>query len=240
MDGTIVTIIFIVLGFGVLVYILNQKFSGLKNDEANNLLKQDMTALQDGLSKLNDGLKDHLSSRLDKNQEQMSRQFEQSAKIIQDVTQKLTELDKTNRQVGDIATELKTLQNVLQNPKQRGVVGEYYLRSVLENVLPPGGFELQYKFNDGEAVDAVIKLADNKMLPVDSKFSLENYNRFIEENNKHHREMIERKFKQDLKTRIDETSKYIRPNEGTMEFAFMFIPSEALYYDLLTKQSWLH
>jgi DNA recombination protein RmuC len=195
-----------------------------------------MATLNESIQKVNDGLKDHLTTRLDKSQEQMARQYEASAKIIRDVTQKLTELDRTNRQVGDIATELKTLQNVLQNPKQRGVVGEYYLQAVLENVMPPGGYAMQYKFKDGETVDAVIFLDKDKVLPVDSKFSLENYNRLIEEKDKATKEAIVKKFKVDLKNRIDETSKYIRPRENTMDFAFMFIPSESLYYDLLINK----
>ena len=131
-----------------------------------------------------------------------------------------------------VADELKTLQNVLSNPKQRGVFGEYYLESVLDNVLPPGQFQMQYKFADGEIVDAVIFLEKGKMLPIDSKFSLENYNRMIEAEGKE-RDAYLQKVKVDLKNRIDETSKYIRPSEKTMDFAFMFIPSESLYYDLL-------
>ena len=135
-----------------------------------------------------------------------------------------------------MADELKTLQNVLQNPKQRGVLGEYYLQTVLDNVLPAGRYKLQYKFKDGETVDAVVFLESDKILPIDSKFSLENYNRLIEEKNKDQKEVLIRKFKQDLKTRIDETAKYIRPAENTMEFAFMFIPSEAIYNDLLINK----
>ena len=131
-----------------------------------------------------------------------------------------------------MADELKTLQNVLSNPKQRGVFGEYYLESVLENVLPPGQYQMQYKFADGEIVDAVIYLEKGQILPIDSKFSLENYNRMIEASGKE-REMYLQKIKTDLKLRIDETSKYIRSGEKTMDFAFMFIPSESLYYDLL-------
>ena len=131
-----------------------------------------------------------------------------------------------------MATDLKTLQNVLQNPKQRGVFGEYYLSSVLENVLAPGQYQTQYKFKDGEIVDAVILLDKGRILPIDSKFSLENYNRMINVSGKE-REQLLAKVKADLKGRIDETSKYIRPGERTMDFAFMFIPSESLYYDLL-------
>jgi DNA recombination protein RmuC len=165
-------------------------------------------------------------------QQSMHRQLSESAKLVADVTQRLAKLDETNRRVIDVADELKTLQNVLSNPKQRGVFGEFYLNSVLENVLPPGQYQMQYKFNDGEIVDAVIFLDKGQILPIDSKFSLENYNRMIEASGKE-REMYLQKVKGDLKARIDETSKYIRPSENTMDFAFMFIPSESLYYDLL-------
>ena len=132
----------------------------------------------------------------------------------------------------DVADELKTLQNVLQNPKQRGVFGEFYLQSVLDNVLSTGQYQMQYKFKDGEIADAVIFLDRGQILAVDSKFSLENYNRMIDAAGEE-REKLLLKVKMDLKGRIDETSKYIRPSEGTMDFAFMFIPSESLYYDLL-------
>ena len=103
---------------------------------------------------------------------------------------------------------------------------------MLENVLAPGQYQTQYKFKDGEIVDAVILLDKGRILPIDSKFSLENYNRMINASSKE-REQLLTKVKADLKGRIDETSKYIRPGERTMDFAFMFIPSESLYYDLL-------
>jgi DNA recombination protein RmuC len=125
---------------------------------------------------------------------------------------------------------------VLQNPKQRGVLGEYYLDQVLKNVLPPEGYHMQHKFKDGEIVDAVIVLEKGKMLPIDSKFSLENYNRLVEATDKTERELLAKAFKSDLKSRIDETAKYIRPRESTMDYAFMFIPSEAIYYDLLINK----
>ncbi len=165
----------------------------------------------------------------------MQKQLSESAKLISDVTKQLTKLDETNRRVVDVADELKTLQTVLQNPKQRGVFGEYYLKSVLENVLPPNNFQMQYKFKNGDIVDAVIFLDKNKILPIDSKFSLENYNRMIEAKDKDTKDKLMTKVKNDLKQRIDETSKYIMPDEDTMDFAFMFIPSESLYYDLLVS-----
>lgn len=239
------TIELIILGIVVvalvaIIFMLGQRLREGKNDSATLLLKQDLLALNEGVNALKDGLQSHLTDRLDKNQELMrdslTKQFSASAKLIADVTERLTKLDETNRRVVDVADELKLLQNVLQNPKQRGVLGEYYLQTVLTNVLPPSRFQLQYKFKDGEIVDAVIFLEKDKILPIDSKFSLENYNRLVEEKDKTRRELLAKQLKADLKARIDETSKYIRESEHTMGFAFMFIPSEAVYYDLLVNK----
>jgi len=162
-------------------------------------------------------------------------QFGQSAKIITDVTERLTKLDETNRQVVNFADQLQSLQDILKNPKQRGILGEYYLETLLKNVLPPGSYQMQYPFPDGTIVDAVVFMRD-KIIPIDSKFSLENYNRLVEERNESEREKLEKLFVGDLKLRIQETAKYIQPEQGTMDFAFMFIPHEAIYYDLLINK----
>ena len=162
-------------------------------------------------------------------------QFGESAKIIRDVTERLARLDETNKQVINFADQLQSLQDILKNPKQRGILGEYYLETLLKNVMPPGSFQMQYSFADGTIVDAAVFVKD-KIIPIDSKFSLENYNRLVEEKDPEARDRLEKSFKSDLKTRIDETSKYIKPGENTMDFAFMFIPHEAIYYDLLIAQ----
>ncbi len=162
-------------------------------------------------------------------------QFNESAKLIRDVTSGLTKLDETNRQVVSFADQLQSLQDILKNPKQRGILGEYYLETLLKNVLPPGSFQMQYPFNDGTIVDAVVFVKE-KIIPIDSKFSLENYNRLVDEKDSVEKERLEKLFKTDLKNRIDETAKYVKPSEGTMDFAFMFIPHEAIYYDLLVSQ----
>lgn len=235
MNGILVALIVVIaVGFGAILYVLMKKMPGSQSDQATSLLKQDLLAMNDSLQKLNDGLKSHLTERLDKSNEQIAKQYSESAKIIKDVTQRLTELDKTNARVGDIATELKSLQNVLQNPKQRGVLGEFYLEQILENLLPAGSFDLQYKIKEGYIVDAVVHL-DGRVLPIDSKFSLENYNRLVEAKDGE-RALLEKVFKEDLKKRIDETSKYIQPKNGTLDQALMFIPSEAIYYDLLANK----
>ena len=237
----------IVLGAMVLVLLALFLRGQVKPQDTNSalLLKEDLKSLGDDIGKLKESMQHQLGERFDKNQEMMresiQKQFAASSKIIAEVTERLTKLDDTNKRVVDVADELKTLQNVLQNPKQRGVLGEYYLDQVLKNVLPPDRYKLQHKIgksDDGMELicDAVIILDKGKMLPVDSKFSLENYNRLVESKDKLEREGFAKAFKADLKGRIDETSKYIRPRDGTMDYAFMFIPSEAIYYDLLINK----
>ena len=235
MDIVILSIVLIVviLGFGAVIAVLNGRLRELRNSSAVELMKADVTELSRSIAGLQQTMGDKLERSNLAVQTSVQRQLSESAKLVADVTQRLAKLDETNRRVVDVADELKTLQNVLQNPKQRGVFGEYYLQSVLENVLPPGQFQMQYKFADGEIVDAVIFLEKGQMLSIDSKFSLENYNRMIVAADKDERERYLLRVKADLKGRIDETSKYIRTSEKTMDFAFMFIPSESLYYDLL-------
>lgn len=168
-------------------------------------------------------------------QDTVRHQTSESFKLLKDVTERLVKLDETNKQVVSFTDQLQSLQDILKNPKQRGILGEYYLETLLKNVLPTGSFQMQYPFKDGTIVDAAVFVKD-KIIPIDSKFSLENYNRLVEEKDPAERERLEKTFKNDLKNRIDETSKYIKPEEGTMEFAFMFIPHEAIYYDLLVAQ----
>ncbi len=176
-----------------------------------------------------------LDNKMSEANKSIEEQFSKNIEIIKDITEKLTRLDETNKQVVNFADQLKKLEDVLTNPKQRGVLGEYYLETVLKNVLPPSTYQMQYEFKDGTKVDAVIFIR-NKVIPIDSKFSLENYNRILEATSEEEKRKLEEAFKNDLKLRIEETAKYIRPEEGTMEFAFMFIPSEAIYYDLLVNK----
>lgn len=217
---------------------MNQKLSGPKNDQTAQFLKTDLDNLNKGVGELKESLQENINKKLNQSQAQMNesiqKQFAQSAKIITDVTKKLSELESTNREVGNIAVELKSLQNVLQNPKQRGVLGEFYLEQILQNLLPPSSYALQYKLAEGLVVDAVVFL-DDKILPIDSKFSLENYNRIIEAE-AGEKAAYEKTFKEDLKKRIDETAKYINAKKGTLDQALMFIPSEAIYYDLLANK----
>jgi len=164
--------------------------------------------------------------------ESFRSQSSESARLIKEITQEITSVKEIGRQTASFAEQLQNLQDILKNPKQRGILGEYFLETVLKNVLPPGMYQMQYPFKNGEIVDAVV-FVDKKIVPIDSKFSLENYNRILTARDATERLQYEKVFVNDLKLRIQETAKYIRPEEGTMDFAFMFIASEGIYYDLL-------
>ena len=156
---------------------------------------------------------------------------------INKLTKELEKIKGTNEQVLTFANQMKTLEKILGNQKQRGILGEIQLENLLANVLPPELFQMQYSFNNGEAVDAVIKVGEF-IIPIDAKFSLDNYNKMIESDETDTDKLndLEKKFKSDIKNRIDETSKYIRPNEGTVDYAYMFIPADGLYQDLLNNK----
>ncbi|GIS01009.1 MAG: hypothetical protein CM15mP102_18290 [Flavobacteriales bacterium] len=156
---------------------------------------------------------------------------------LEKVTKELEKIKGTNEQVLTFANQMKTLEKILGNQKQRGILGEIQLENLLANVLPPELFQMQYSFNNNEAVDAIIKVGEF-VIPIDAKFSLDNYNKMIEsdETDAERLNDLERKFKNDIKNRIDETSKYIRPNEGTVDYAYMFIPADGLYQDLLNNK----
>jgi len=222
-----------VVALAIAVVVMLGRLRANSSSAGVDMLKSDVTELNRTMMALQTTLGDKLERNATNMQTSMQKQLAESAKIVGDVTQRLAKLDETNRRVVDVADELKTLQNVLQNPKQRGVFGEYYLESVLGNILPTKNFQMQYRFNDGLIADAVVFLDKGQMLAIDSKFSLENYNRMVQAKTKPEREDWLKKVRNDLKARIDETAKYIRPSEKTMDFAFMFIPSESLYYDLL-------
>ncbi len=223
MDQNTLILAGLIVIVGAILVIQNKKRSSDNNNEDKSsllMMNQNLQGMQE---------------RLDKTTEAIQNQFKSSAGIIRDVTEKLTKLEDTNKQIVGITDQLQGLENVLKNPKQRGILGEYYLETLLKNLFQPNQYQMQYSFKDGDIVDAVIKIKD-KVIPIDSKFSLENYNKILKEKDETRKIQLEKLFKQDLKNRIDETAKYIKPKEGTMDFAFMFIPSEGIYYDLLVNQ----
>ena len=239
----IFVIIFLAVGIGLLVWlalVIRNMQDGKGADAAVVTERLKMLAQQ------NEDLRNIIDRKLSETHRTTQAQINQtiqtvqgisgqSHKLITDVTEKLTKLDETNKQVVNFSAQLQNLQDILKNPKQRGILGEYFLEETLKNVLPPNSYQMQYAFANSVIVDAVVFVKD-KIVPIDSKFSLENYERILNTDDFKEKEALEKIFKQDLKNRIDETSKYIKPEEGTMDFAFMFIPSEAIYYDLLINK----
>ena len=209
-------------------------FGWLKRNSAPPDEQGGMMLLQNQMQELGRNLDARVTESSRAMQENAHRQFSESSRLIKEITQEVTSVKEIGRQTQGFAEQLKNLQDILKNPKQRGILGEYYLETVLKNVLPPGMFQMQYLFKNGEIVDAVV-FVNKKVVPIDSKFSLDNYNRLVHAPESE-RAGFEKAFVADLKLRITETAKYIRPEEGTMDFAFMFIPSEGIYYDLLSNQ----
>lgn len=241
-----ILLILLLVSIGVVIFILTNKKNDSKTEEKTAVMMERLSILSEqsnNLSKENRELREMMDSKLSEthratqsnilaSNRNIQEIHNQSVKQITSITEKLSKLEETNRQVVGFSEQLKNLQDILKNPKQRGILGEYFLEETLRNVLPPKNYKMQYTFKDGTIVDAVV-FVNEKIIPVDSKFSLENYEKILSATDKNTRSQYVDLFRKDLKHRIDETAKYVKPSENTMDFAFMFIPSESIYYDLL-------
>lgn len=214
---------------------LLQTLSDLRRElqESTNNHRRDVTERLDVMS-------ERMMKNLSESSSALQKNFQHTSGIVRDVTEKLTKLDETNKQVLGFSSQLQSLENILKNPKQRGILGEYWLESLLGQVLAPGQYEMQYDLGIDETngqrliPDAVIFIKE-MLVPIDAKFSLENYNRISTEIDPVRREILEKEFRADVKKRIDETSKYIQPMKGTTNFSFMFIPAEGVYHNLISS-----
>jgi DNA recombination protein RmuC len=224
-----------IFGAILAVFLLRANRAPRQNDQALLMLQNRLDSLMQVVDK-----------KMGESQHATLRQFSDSKEFMQDintemkkhlseVTKAVTEANEGSKQVLGITEELHNLQKILTNQKHRGSLGEASLELILNNVLPPGAYKLQYSFANGDKVDAVIETKDG-VIPIDAKFSLDNYNRLASESDAVKKAEIEKEFVNDLKKRIDETAKYIRPSEGTLPFAMMFIPAEGIYYDLLVNE----
>ncbi len=228
MNQWIFLIIGLVVGVAIIRLLQSKK---TPSDNSAPLFKM----LSDEMKDMRRTLDERLHQSSEKMYESLKYQSSESQKLIREITREITEVKETGKQVMGFTDQLQQLQNMLKNPKSRGILGEYYLETLLKNTLPPGSYQMQYGFPNGEIVDAVVFVKD-KVIPIDSKFSLENYNRISDAIDPGEKDRLEKIFMNDLKNRIVETSKYIRPEDGTMDFAFMFIPHEAIYYDLIVNK----
>jgi len=188
-----------------------------------------------------------LSSQVNERLNQMNQSLQEANKIIGsnlgsatnvfgNVKEQLGRLETTNKQIVDISKDISSLQELLRAPKFRGAMGEVLLENLLSQVLPKDHYAAQYRFKSGEAVDAIIKLGE-RIVPVDAKFSLENFQKMLEVQDEQLKASLRKKFIQDVKNRIDEvSSKYILPQENTYDFALMYIPAENVYYEVIIKE----
>ncbi len=239
MNEILLLIIIITLG-GVIVFLLLGRARKGANADSSLLL------IQNQLQDLARSMEEKLGQGTNRMFESMKTQFGESQRLATDirdlVAKQLAEVAKEQIKTNEattrftvIAEQLANLEKVLKHQKQRGNLGERSLELILSNILPPGSFKMQFEFPDGARVDAIITTKEG-IIPIDAKFSLDNYNRVINSTHDAEREELEKEFKNDLKLRIDETSKYVRTKDGTLPFAFMYIPAEAIYYDLLVNE----
>ncbi|HVS80020.1 MAG TPA: DNA recombination protein RmuC [Candidatus Paceibacterota bacterium] len=238
-DALIIVLVALIAALAAFLWLLYRKLSkletGASDGQSLNLVLQQINEINRTVDmKLGESHK-LMSSSVNSQFSESQRLVNQFIKEVTAMTDKVARVEETGKQMMSIADQLNSLEDILKNPKQRGILGEYYLEALLKNVLPPGSYQMQYPFADGTIVDAAVFVKD-KIIPIDSKFSLENYNRLAEERSEAERERLEKLFVSDLKLRIQETSKYIQPGQSTMDFAFMFIPHEAIYYDLLINK----
>lgn len=243
----ILSIVVLVL-LGALFFILFQRKNSTPMDSQmlsliNDLRKEIQTSSANQHKEVQgrlDVMHDHMLSNMKDSSSTLQKHFRHTSKIITDVTERLTKLDETNKQVLNFSEQLQGLQNILKNPKQRGILGEYWLESLLGQVLAPGQYAMQHNLGMDDKTgqklipDAVMFVKE-MIIPIDAKFSLENYNRISQEPDAERRAQLEKLFKSDVKLRIDETSKYIRPEQGTTNFAFMFVPAEGVYHNLINE-----
>ena len=229
----IAALVIIALFFAVLWLLKERKEpdTGIFERELRELREAVNTGFRENSNMVNEQMRSQFQS----SKQQLQQQLESSKKQVEDITREITQMKEIGRGVLSITDQLQSLEKTLKNPQRRGAVGEYVLEQVIANVLPPETYATQHTFKNGTRADAVVFLQDEKVVSIDAKFSLENYTKLLT-GEAQDTEAVERRLKEDIKMRIQETAKYIIPKEGTLDYAFMFIPSESLYYDLLTQK----
>jgi DNA recombination protein RmuC len=178
-----------------------------------------------------------MDQNLNSTQSNITKQLDNSNRVIGDIHTKLGSLETSAKHIQDIGKNISSLQEILQAPKLRGNLGEYLLEELLKQIFPGANYQIKYSFKNGTQVDAVIKLGDG-IVPVDSKFPLESFQRLISADNEENKKQFKRDFISSVKKRIDEiASKYINPAEKTFDFAMMYIPAENVFYETIINDS---
>lgn len=216
-----ILLILIIIGLFGTIYLLNKKLSQLQNQKTDDTLMEWLKTMQGSI----DSSSNSMVKTLQENTRQLNERLDKAASVIRDVGVEVG-------QMSEIGRNMKDLQEFLKSPKLRGNIGEQVLKDLISQMFPKSSFHLQYQFKSGERVDAAIK-TDAGILPIDSKFPMENFNAMTKAEDKKEKEVFEKEFIRDVKKHIDAIAKkYILPEEGTMDFAMMYVPSESVFYEL--------
>ncbi len=211
-----------------------EKLREQMNDGLSKNISQ-LTQQQEVINAQLRGITEQVNRQLQTSSGEINRRLDNAARVIGDVQKNIGELSEASRRIFEVGKNIATLQEILQPPKLRGGLGEQFLGELLSQILPEEFFTLQYSFSSGERVDAVIRLGE-RLVPIDSKFPLDNFKRLIESKSDEEKRTAQKMFIRDVKKHIDEVaSKYILPQEGTYDFALLYIPAENVYYETITK-----
>jgi len=231
----VVGLVLIVFVLGLLVWLISTSFAGRKEIAGQatgiGLLQQQLEALKAAQDKTTENLQKSLQA----GQTTLSQSLQSSQKVLSQLNSQIGELQGTNKQMMQIGTEVRRLQDILSSPKLRGQMGEWSLKNLLSQVLPRNSYELQYTFKDGKMVDALVKLADFSV-PIDAKFPLPAFERLTKAQADEEKSKLRKQFLKDVTAHIDKiASDYIRPAEGTLDFALCYVPAENVYYETIIK-----
>jgi len=215
----------VLVTLGLLIWLISGRSAGI------GLIQQQL----DALKLAQDAVRDALQKSLQTGQDSINRSLQSSQQLLSRLNTQIGELQGTNKQMLQMQTDIRRLQDILTSPKLRGQMGEWSLNSLLENILPRGSYELQHTFHDGKVVDALVKMTDFTV-PIDAKFPLPAFERALKARTDEEKAKLRRQFLRDVTTHIDKiAADYIRPAEGTLDFALMYIPAENIYYETIVK-----
>jgi len=232
--GVIITILILAV-LGAVVWLLVSSFNGRERVAGQAAAIAALHQQIEGLRSSQDSTRDTLNKSLQDGQNNLSQSLQASQKVLSILNNQIGELQGTNKQMLTVGSEVRRLQDILSSPKLRGQMGEWSLKNLLENILPADSFQLQYAFKDGRIVDALVRM-DSYSVPIDAKFPLPGFERMVAAANDDERAKLRRQFHKDVIIHVDKIAdSYIRPAEGTLDFAMMYIPAENVYYEAIVK-----